>query len=113
MAPLLVPSELLTFSLVDAVEDDPSEVEPEGRPSRLGLGAREVPHLSKARQSQMTLSRGGYLPRWNLERDSIQRARDDNEDDDSSEKIESITRAFAKKRPAPLVPTLQLKKKQK
>lgn len=41
-------------------------------------------------------------------KDSILPARDDNEDDVSSEEIESKTNAFAKKRPGPLVPTLQV-----
>jgi hypothetical protein len=86
---------------------------------RLGLGAKEVLHQSKSRQSNNPVERrilakleaGKSLAAKTI-KDSILPARDDNEDDDSSEEIESKTKAFAKKRPGPLVPTLQVKKKQ-
>ncbi|CAK7342047.1 unnamed protein product [Dovyalis caffra] len=83
--------------------------------SRVGLSAKEVPRQSKARQSNDPVERRLYTK---LEagkgradesfEDSILRARDGNEDDDSSEESESRTSAFAKKRPGPLAPSLQL-----
>ncbi|CAK7337615.1 unnamed protein product [Dovyalis caffra] len=102
-----------------AVEDEPPNVESEGRPSRLGLGAKEVPRQSKARQSNDPVERrlhakleaGKRRAAKSIE-DSILPARDDNADDDSSEESESRTKTFAKKRPGPLAPSLHVKKKQ-
>ncbi|KAG6770317.1 hypothetical protein POTOM_025995 [Populus tomentosa] len=86
-----------------------------GVDSKLGLGAKEVPHQSKSRQSNNPVERrllakleaGKSLAAKTI-KDSILPARDDNEDDVSSEEIESKTNAFAKKRPGPLVPTVQV-----
>ncbi|KAL3569298.1 hypothetical protein D5086_029188 [Populus alba] len=102
-----------------AVEDEPAEVESEGRPSRLGLGAKEVPRHSKARLSNDPVERrlyakleAGKRRAAKLIEDSIVPARDCNEDDDSDGELESRTSTFAKKRPGPQVQSLQVKKKQ-
>ncbi|XP_061945680.1 uncharacterized protein LOC133669522 [Populus nigra] len=103
-----------------AVEDEPAEVESEGRPSRLGLGAKEVPRHSKARLSNDPVERrlyakleAGKRRAAKIIEDSIVPARDCNEDDDSDGESESRTSTFAKKRPGPQVQSLQVKKKQK
>ncbi|KAL9336464.1 hypothetical protein Peur_070952 [Populus x canadensis] len=103
-----------------AVEDEPAEVEAEGRPSRLGLGAKEVPRHSKARLSNDPVERrlyakleAGKRRAAKIIEESIVPARDCNEDDDSDGELESRTSTFAKKRPNPQVQSLQVKKKQK
>ncbi|KDP38839.1 hypothetical protein JCGZ_04996 [Jatropha curcas] len=110
-------------NMSNSVEDEKKEVEPEGRPNRLGLGAkvarefrvgplndpveRKLHAKLEAGKRKAAKSIEESLPTKNEGRNS-----NDN-DDDSDGELESRNSAFAKKRAGPPTPSLQLKKKQK
>uniref|UniRef100_A0A5B7BQJ1 Uncharacterized protein n=1 Tax=Davidia involucrata TaxID=16924 RepID=A0A5B7BQJ1_DAVIN len=101
-------------------EDESTEVELEGRPPRLGLGAT-VPRQSKVGSSNDPVERKlhakldiGKRKAAKSTEESTPSARDVCDDkDDSEEDLDSRTNAFAKKRVVPLTSSLQAKKKKK
>lgn len=110
-------------NMTKAAEDERTGVEPEARPSRLGLGAK-VSRQSKIgpsndpveRKLQVRLNAGKRNAAKNAE-ESTPSTRDghgdNDEDEDEDEDSESRTSTFAKKRPAPPTSSLQALKKQK
>ncbi|KAL5792390.1 hypothetical protein ACOSP7_000984 [Xanthoceras sorbifolium] len=106
--------------MTKAAEDEPTEVESEGRPSRLGLGAKVSRHSKPgplhdpvARKLQARLNAGKRNAAKSIEEStpSAKDGHDDEEDEDDD--LESRSSAFAKKRGAPPVSALQSTKKQK
>ncbi|XP_038683431.1 uncharacterized protein LOC119983775 [Tripterygium wilfordii] len=98
----------------------PAEVESEGRPPRLGLGAK-VARKTKYTPSDDPVEKKLHAK---LEAEKRKAARSIEEsnpsirnlcdaDDESDEDLESRTNAFAKKRSAPPTASVQTKKKQK
>ncbi|KAH9731954.1 factor cwc22-like protein [Citrus sinensis] len=108
-------------NMTKAAEDEPTEIEPEARPSRLGLGAK-VSRQSKIgpsndpveRKLQVSLNAGKRNAAKTAEEStpSIRDGHGDN-DEDEAEDSESRTSTFAKRRPAPPTSSLQALKKQK
>ncbi|KAJ4849702.1 hypothetical protein Tsubulata_006728 [Turnera subulata] len=103
------------------VEDEPKTVETEGRPARLGLGAKVVKQ-SEVRHSNDPIERklhaklqAGKNKVARSTEDTNPSARDvqNDEDDDSEGELESRTSSFTKKRPGPPAPSTNIKKKQK
>ncbi|XVE84720.1 hypothetical protein DITRI_Ditri17bG0036100 [Diplodiscus trichospermus] len=102
-----------------AAEDEALEVEPEGRPSGLGLGAK-VPHQPKVVLSNDPVERklcaklGVGKRKASKNRESTTSSGRDRVDEDSDdEDLESRSSAFAKKRAVPLTSKLQAKKTRK
>ncbi|KAA8516054.1 hypothetical protein F0562_019233 [Nyssa sinensis] len=102
-------------------EDELNEVELEGRPARLGLGAT-APRLPKAGASNDPVERKlltkldvGKRKAAKRTEESIPSTRDGYDDkDDSEEDLDSRTNAFAKKRAVvPFTSSLPAKKKKK
>ncbi|KAH7511319.1 hypothetical protein JRO89_XSUnG0210000 [Xanthoceras sorbifolium] len=94
--------------MTKAAEDEPTEVESEGRPSRLGLGAKVSRHSKPgplhdpvARKLQARLNAGKRNAAKSIEEStpSAKDGHDDEEDEDDD--LESRSSAFAKKRGAP------------
>ncbi|XP_065867170.1 uncharacterized protein [Euphorbia lathyris] len=108
-------AELWVNNMSKTVEDQ-TEAEPEGRPARLGLGAKVV------RQSKISGSSNDPIERKlhaKLEAGkrklakSIEESLKNDDDDDSSEEPESRTRAFVKKRTGTPISSLQVHKRKK
>eukprot|EP00262_Sarcandra_glabra_P006643 TRINITY_DN1900_c0_g1_i1.p1 TRINITY_DN1900_c0_g1~~TRINITY_DN1900_c0_g1_i1.p1 ORF type:complete len:138 (-),score=35.27 TRINITY_DN1900_c0_g1_i1:859-1272(-) len=102
--------------------DESTGVEFQGRPSRLGLGAKIIPQLKVAasadpagRKLHAKLDAEKRRAAKNLEDSSPPKRNNghDESDDDDSEDPESRTNAFVKKRAKFLATSLQAKKKQK
>ncbi|KAL5572859.1 hypothetical protein UlMin_022456 [Ulmus minor] len=94
---------------------DDENTEPEGRPSRLGLGAK-VPRQSKVGPLKDPLERKLYAKLASRNKTSEETTKDGRfgDDSDDDEDLESRTKVFNKKRAAdPMTPSLQTKKKQK
>ncbi|OAY39790.1 uncharacterized protein LOC110625101 [Manihot esculenta] len=111
-------------SMSKGIEDAATEVEPEGRPSGLGLGAKVI-RQSKVgplndpvgRKLHAKLEAGKRKATKSIE-ESLPSTRgggncNDNDDEDSDGEMESRTSAFTKKRAGPLTSSSQLKKKKK
>ncbi|KAI8546671.1 hypothetical protein RHMOL_Rhmol07G0137600 [Rhododendron molle] len=111
-------------NMTKSTEEESGEVELEGRPLRLGLGAT-VPWQSRVgplndpvdRRLHAKLEAGKKKASQRMEEESIPSVRGghnvkDNEDDDDND-LDSRTNLFAKKRVMPLTSSLQAKKKQK
>ncbi|XP_077241903.1 pre-mRNA-splicing factor CWC22-like protein (DUF3245) [Tasmannia lanceolata] len=97
--------------------DESKEVEFEGRPSRLGLGAKIVPQLKAAtstgpveRKLRAKLDAEKKRAAKSLEESNPEERNDGHSDDYSPE---SRTNAFSKKREMVLAPSLQAKKRHK
>ncbi|XP_010694782.2 uncharacterized protein LOC104907543 [Beta vulgaris subsp. vulgaris] len=98
--------------------EEVEDVEVEGRPSRLGLGAK-VPRKSHVGPFNDPVERrlhkkfGAGRKKSAADDDSILSAKNeiDIDDEDDDENLDSRTNAFAKKRAAPLNLTPQAKKK--
>ncbi|KAJ9158915.1 hypothetical protein P3X46_024458 [Hevea brasiliensis] len=104
------------------IEDETTEVEPEGRPDRLGLGAKvllqsKVRPLNDPveRKLHAKLEAGKRKATKSIEESlpSTRGGGNDNDDEDSDGDLESRTSAFTKKRAGPPTSSLQLKKKHK
>lgn len=110
-------------NMTKSTEEESGEVELEGRPLRLGLGAT-VPRQSRVgplndpvdRRLHAKLEAGKRKASQRMEEESSPSVRgghnvkDDEDDDDD---LDSRTNLFAKKRVMPLTSSLQAKKKQK
>ncbi|KAJ4728277.1 putative RNA binding protein [Melia azedarach] len=108
-------------NMTKVAEDEPTEVEPEARPSRLGLGAK-VSRQSKIGPLNDPVERKLHARLNAGKRNAAKRAEDStpsarnghgNDDEDEDQDLESRTSAFAKKRAAPPTSSLQATKKQK
>lgn len=108
-------------NMTTAAEDEPTEIEPEPRPSRLGLGAKvsrqsKIGHSNDPveRKLQVSLNAGKRNAAKTAEEStpSIRDGHGDN-DEDEDEDSESRTSTFAKRRPAPPTSSSQALKKQK
>ncbi|KAK0583400.1 hypothetical protein LWI29_036519 [Acer saccharum] len=104
--------------MTKTVEDEPTEVESGGRPSRLGLGAKVGRHSRVGpsndpveRKLQGKLNAGKRNAAKSI-KESTPPANDD-DDEDEDDDSESRSSAFAKKRGGPPVSSLQSTKKQK
>ncbi|GLT79646.1 hypothetical protein SLA2020_511280 [Shorea laevis] len=102
-----------------SVEDELVEVEPEGRPLKLGLGAK-VSRQSKVGPSNDPLERKLYAKLDVGKRkasksieESTSYGRDESNEEEEEGNSESKSSVFTKKRAVPPMPTLQAKKKQK
>ncbi|KAK4839740.1 hypothetical protein QYF36_024546 [Acer negundo] len=103
--------------MTKTVEDEPTEVESGGRPSRLGRGAKVGRHSRVGpsndpveRKLQGKLNAGKRNAAKSIKESTPPANDDDNEDEDDD--LESRSSAFAKKR-GPPVSSLQSTKKQK
>lgn len=101
-----------------SVTGEPNEREFEGRPSRLGLGARATPHAKVAASTDPVerkllgkLNAKKRQASKNLEKANPPEESGPSEED--TDEPESRTNAFAKKRPMPPAVSLQSKKKSK
>ncbi|XWS09175.1 hypothetical protein CRYUN_Cryun40dG0063600 [Craigia yunnanensis] len=100
-----------------SAEDEAVEVEPEGRQSGLGLGAK-VPRQSKVGLSNDPVERKLYAKldtgkrKASKNRESTTPS-DRDRIDDEDEDLESRSSAFSRKKKIPLTSQLQAKKKQK
>jgi len=109
-------------NMTKSTKGESVEVELEGRPLRLGLGAT-VPRQSRVgplndpvdRKLHAKLEAGKRKASQRMEESSPStRGHDGNEDeDDDDENLDSRTNLFAKKRVVPLTSSSQAKKKQK
>ncbi|XP_034689996.1 uncharacterized protein LOC117917737 [Vitis riparia] len=102
------------------LEDEPTEVKLEARPSRLGLGAK-VSRQSKIGPSNDPIERklyakldAGKRKSSKSSKESTLSARNGSDNsDDSDEDLESRTKSFSKKRVVPPTSSLQRNKKSK
>ncbi|XP_022761881.1 uncharacterized protein LOC111307853 [Durio zibethinus] len=112
-------AEQFVSKMSGSAEDEAVEVEPEGRPDRLGLGAK-VPRQSKVgpfndpveRKLYAKLDAGKRKASKNRE-STFPSDRDRVDEDDEDEDLESRSSAFSRKRAVPLTSQLHEKKKQK
>ncbi|GLU00684.1 hypothetical protein SLE2022_180320 [Rubroshorea leprosula] len=102
-----------------SLEHEPVEVEPEGRPPKLGLGAK-VSRQSKVGPSNDPVERKLYAKLDVGKRkasksieESTSYGRDESNEEEEEGDLESRSSVFTKKRAVPPTPTLQAKKKQK
>lgn len=109
-------AELWVSNMTESMEDDSTDAELEGRPSRLGLGAKGTrqPKLGPSndpveRKLQAKLDVGKRTAEQS--KSSVRDGH--NDDDDSDDDLDSRTKAFSKKRAIPPTPHLQTKKKRK
>ncbi|XVF37966.1 hypothetical protein REPUB_Repub20aG0056900 [Reevesia pubescens] len=111
-------AEQFVSKMSGSAEDEAVEVEAEGRPERLGLGAK-VPRQSKVGPSNDPVDRKLYAKlnagkkQASKNRESTTPSGRDGEDEDDDDELESRSSAFSKKRAVPLTSQLQEKKKQK
>ncbi|OMO71003.1 hypothetical protein CCACVL1_18514 [Corchorus capsularis] len=105
-----------------SAEDEAVEVEPEGRPEKLGLGAKVPRHQSKVVTSNNPVERKLYAKldaaKRKASKDEVSTtpsARDVVDDDSDDEDLDSRSSAFGidRKRAVPPTSQLQTKKKQK
>ncbi|CAL9089732.1 unnamed protein product [Musa acuminata var. zebrina] len=95
-----------------------SEVEFEGRPSRLGLGAKIAPKMKAAVSSDPVEQKllGKLNSKKKLSSENVEKAspvKENSPSDDDENEPESRTSAFVKKRPMPPATSLQSSKKRK
>ncbi|GAV81724.1 DUF3245 domain-containing protein [Cephalotus follicularis] len=112
-------AELWVDNMTEIVDDGPTEVESEGRPSRLGLGAK-VSLKSKFRPSNDPVERklhakldAGKRKTATSAEESTPSGTDACADDEEEENPESRTSVFSKKKVVPLSSYMQANKKQK
>ncbi|KAG5528085.1 hypothetical protein RHGRI_028876 [Rhododendron griersonianum] len=109
-------------NMTKSTEEESGEVELEGRPLRLGLGAT-VPQQSKVgplndpvdRRLHAKLEAGKRKASQRMEESSpsVRGGHNVKDDEDDDDDLDSRTNLFAKKRVMPLTSSLQAKKKQK
>ncbi|CAD5168732.1 unnamed protein product [Musa acuminata subsp. malaccensis] len=94
-----------------------SEVEFEGRPSRLGLGAKITPKMKAAVSSdpveQKLLGKLNSKKKLSENVEKASPVKENSPSDDDENEPESRTSAFVKKRPMPPATSLQSSKKRK
>ncbi|XP_042403515.1 uncharacterized protein LOC121992938 [Zingiber officinale] len=103
-------------SMTTSASDEPSEVESEGRPSRLGLGAKLTPKAKVAVSVDQAARRllGKLNSKKKLTSENVENNTPVKENVLSDEdEPESRTRAFVKKRSIPSPATLQSTKKRR
>ncbi|KAE9444818.1 hypothetical protein C3L33_23284, partial [Rhododendron williamsianum] len=109
-------------NMTKSTEEESGEVELEGRPLRLGLGAT-VPRQSRVgplndpvdRRLHAKLEAGKRKASQRMEESSpsVRGGHNVKDDEDDDDDLDSRTNLFAKKRVMPLTSSLQAKKKQK
>ncbi|KAF7138082.1 hypothetical protein RHSIM_Rhsim07G0118400 [Rhododendron simsii] len=110
-------------NMTKSTEEESGEVELEGRPLRLGLGAT-IPRQSRVgplndpvdRRLHAKLEAGKRKASQRMEEESsppVRGGHNVKDDEDDNDDLDSRTNLFAKKRVMPLTSSLQAKKKQK
>ncbi|KAG6500329.1 uncharacterized protein LOC121996933 [Zingiber officinale] len=102
-------------SMTTSASDEPSEVESEGRPSRLGLGAKLTPKAKVAVSVDQAARRllGKLNSKKKLTSENVENIPVKENVLSEEDEPESRTRAFVKKRSIPSPATLQSTKKRR